>query len=162
MASGHPRAPRQQAEQMAAPTSAASPSENPLPTGSRPQMAISRSPGQVAGATALPPATDIRAPKSAFALTSSAVPPGADAQDVGAIGPEVTHSGPWGHSGKGSGRFSGSPAVRRSSIQRSKASRSFHAAASISSNVISRSVSMNFDITSRASSIRPRPGPCAA
>ncbi len=56
-------------------------------------MAISRSPGHVAGTTALPPATDIRAPKSAFALISSAVPPGADSQDGGADGPEVTQSG---------------------------------------------------------------------
>ncbi len=56
-------------------------------------MATSRSPGQVAGTTALPPATDIRAPKSAFALISSAVPQGADSQDGGAVGPEMTHSG---------------------------------------------------------------------
>ncbi len=30
---------------------------------------------------------------SAFALISSAVPPGADSQGGGAVGPEVTHSG---------------------------------------------------------------------
>ncbi len=59
----------------------------------RPLVAISRSPGQVAGTTALPPATDIRAPKPAFALVSSAAPPGADAQDGGAVGPEVTLTG---------------------------------------------------------------------
>ncbi len=56
-------------------------------------MAISGGSGQVAGTTALPPATDIRAPKSAFALISSAVPPGADSQDGGAVGPEVTQVG---------------------------------------------------------------------
>jgi hypothetical protein len=39
MASGHRTVPHKQAEQMAAPTSAASTSKNPLPTGSRPQMA---------------------------------------------------------------------------------------------------------------------------
>ncbi len=39
MASGHLRAPHQKAEQMAAPTSAAYSPINPLPTGSRPQMA---------------------------------------------------------------------------------------------------------------------------
>jgi hypothetical protein len=42
MASGHLRAPHKQAEQMAAPTSAAEPSKNPLPTGSRPQMSFSQ------------------------------------------------------------------------------------------------------------------------
>jgi hypothetical protein len=39
MASGHQSAPHQQAEHMAAPTSVASPSKKPLPTGSRPHMA---------------------------------------------------------------------------------------------------------------------------
>jgi len=39
MASGHLRVPHQKAGQMAAPTSIASPSKIPLPTGSRPQMA---------------------------------------------------------------------------------------------------------------------------
>jgi hypothetical protein len=39
MARGHETAPHQQAEQMAAPTSPASPLKKPLPTGSRPQMA---------------------------------------------------------------------------------------------------------------------------
>jgi hypothetical protein len=43
MARGHLKAPHQKAGQMAAPTSTAEPSINPLPTGSRPQMArISR------------------------------------------------------------------------------------------------------------------------
>ncbi len=48
MASGHLRAPHKQAEQMAAPTSAAEPSKNPLPTGSRPQMANTGCSGHVA------------------------------------------------------------------------------------------------------------------
>ncbi len=55
-------------------------------------LAISRSPGQAVGTTGLPPATDIRAPKSAFALISSAVPPGADSQDGGADSPKVTRT----------------------------------------------------------------------
>ncbi len=38
MASGHQPVPQKQAEQMAAPTSTASPSRNPLPTGSRPRL----------------------------------------------------------------------------------------------------------------------------
>ncbi len=58
-----------------------------------PLMAISRSSGHAVGTTALPPATDIRAPKSAFALISSASPSGADSQDGGAVGPEVTQPG---------------------------------------------------------------------
>jgi hypothetical protein len=41
MASGHGKAPHQQAGHMAAPTNRASPSEKPLPTGSRPHMALS-------------------------------------------------------------------------------------------------------------------------
>jgi hypothetical protein len=40
MASGHEKVPHQQAGHMAAPTSRASPSEKPLPTGSRPHMAL--------------------------------------------------------------------------------------------------------------------------
>ncbi len=44
MASGHLRVPHQQAGHMAAPTSSALPSKNPLPTGSRPHMAKSRHP----------------------------------------------------------------------------------------------------------------------
>jgi hypothetical protein len=43
MASGHLTAPHQKAGQMAAPTSTASPSKIPLPTGSRPQMARAHS-----------------------------------------------------------------------------------------------------------------------
>jgi hypothetical protein len=46
MASGHLKAPRKQAEQMAAPISPAFTVKNPLPTGSRPQMGVdSPSPG---------------------------------------------------------------------------------------------------------------------
>jgi len=40
MASGHGTVPHQQAEHMAAPTSIASPSKKPLPTGSRPHMGV--------------------------------------------------------------------------------------------------------------------------
>ncbi len=68
-----------------------------LQCGLCPLLATSRIPGHVASTSALPPAADIRAPKSAFALISSAVPPGADSQDGGAVGPEVTlccHRGP--------------------------------------------------------------------
>ncbi len=50
-----------------------------------------QSSGHAIGTTALAPATDIRAPKSAFALISSAVRPGADSQDGGADSPKVTH-----------------------------------------------------------------------
>ena len=58
MASGHQPEPHPKAGQMAAPTSTASPSKNPLPTGSRPQMAISRHPDGHAGTSALPPKAD--------------------------------------------------------------------------------------------------------
>ncbi len=93
MASGHLTAPHQQAGHMAAPTSSASPSKKPLPTGSRPHMAKSRLPGHVAGTSALPLTTDIRAPKSAFAPISSASPPGADLPGGVAEGPFLTLSG---------------------------------------------------------------------
>ena len=56
-------------------------------------LATSGGSDHAAGTTTLPPANDIRAPKSAFALISSAEPPGADSQDGGAVGPEVVESG---------------------------------------------------------------------
>ena len=56
-------------------------------------LAISRSSRGRARSSASPAAADIRAPKSAFALISSGVPPGADSQGGGAVGPEVTRSG---------------------------------------------------------------------
>ncbi len=59
-------------------------------------MAKKRSFGHARGRSGLPSATDIRASKSAFALISSAVPPGADSQDGGAVGPDVTPSRPMG------------------------------------------------------------------
>jgi hypothetical protein len=60
MACGHLIVPHPKAGQMAAPTDAASPSQNPLPTGSRPQMAKScRNPiGQ--SKSALPSRSDVQ------------------------------------------------------------------------------------------------------
>jgi len=46
MASGHAIVPHKQAEHMAAPTSFASTSKKPLPTGSRPHMASNGHPAQ--------------------------------------------------------------------------------------------------------------------
>ncbi len=51
--------------------------------------------GHVAGTSALPPTTDIRAPKSAFAPISSASPPGADLHGGVAEGPFLTRSRHW-------------------------------------------------------------------
>ncbi len=59
MASGHLSVPHKQAEQMAAPTSTASPSKNPLPTGSRPQMAMKRLPREPPASVKEPLAADI-------------------------------------------------------------------------------------------------------
>ncbi len=56
-------------------------------------MANKRSSDHLRATSGLPPATDIQAPKSAFALISSAVPAGADAQDGGADSPKVTQGG---------------------------------------------------------------------
>ncbi len=49
--------------------------------------------GHVAGTSALPPTTDIRAPMSAFAPISSASPPGADLPGGVAEGPFLTQFG---------------------------------------------------------------------
>ncbi len=54
--------------------------------------ATSRLPGRVAGASALPPAADIQAPKSAFAPIASASPPGADLTGGVADGPLLTQA----------------------------------------------------------------------
>ena len=51
-------------------------------------------PGHRRATSGLLSASDIRAPKSVFALISSAYPPGADSQNVGAVGPYLTQSGP--------------------------------------------------------------------
>jgi hypothetical protein len=67
MASGHLKAPRKQAEQIAAPISPAFTVKNPLPTGSRPQMPTGSRPqmanfpphGQVRATGSLPPDTDL-------------------------------------------------------------------------------------------------------
>ncbi len=55
-------------------------------------MATPRPSSHACGTPDLPSASDIRAPKSAFALISSAVPPGADSQGGGAVGPYLTQS----------------------------------------------------------------------
>ena len=56
-------------------------------------MANSGCSGHVVGTTALPLRADLRAPKSAFAMISSAVPPDPDAQDGGADSPNLVESG---------------------------------------------------------------------
>ncbi len=61
MASGHQRVPHQQAGHMAAPTSTASPSLNPLPTGSRPHMAIIAPSGLPFGTSGVGSKADIAA-----------------------------------------------------------------------------------------------------
>ncbi len=81
MASGHLRAPHKQAEQMAAPTSAAAPSKNPLPTGSRPQMANTGGSGHVATTVSLAPIPDIRPRMSGIDLLTSGLPPSPDVGD---------------------------------------------------------------------------------
>ncbi len=49
--------------------------------------------GHVAGTSALPPIADLRAPMSAFALITSALPPGADFPGGIAEGPFLTQTG---------------------------------------------------------------------
>ena len=75
MASGHLTAPHSKAGQMAAPTSTASPSINPLPTGSRPQMAnLGRNEAPFA-ASALHLSCDIKIEMSAFSEVVTAQTP---------------------------------------------------------------------------------------
>ena len=66
MASGHQPVPQKQAEQMAAPTSTASTSRIPLPTGSRPQMATSGCAQYRLATPEPPPGADIRERTSAL------------------------------------------------------------------------------------------------
>ncbi len=61
MASGHQRVPHQQAGHMAAPTSSASPSKNPLPTGSRPHMARNGNSDHIRAMSAYHPTPDVAA-----------------------------------------------------------------------------------------------------
>ena len=53
-------------------------------------------PGHRRATSGLPSASDIRAPKSALALISSALHPGTDLLGGGAVGPKVTQSDPTG------------------------------------------------------------------
>ena len=81
-----------------------------------PLVAKKRSSSHARGRSGLPPATDIRAVTSAFALISSAIPPGADSQDGGAVGPKVTQSSHGGFcltgsNGEGAPRFAVGPSV---------------------------------------------------
>jgi hypothetical protein len=66
MASGHLKAPRKQAEQMAAPISPAFTVKNPLPTGSRPQMARNFCQAHVHATESLPLKADVPADFDCF------------------------------------------------------------------------------------------------
>ncbi len=61
--------------------------------GKSPALARPGLPGHRRATSGLPSASDIRPPKSAFALISSALPSAPDSQDGGAEGPNLTQTG---------------------------------------------------------------------
>ena len=90
MASGHLKVPHLKAGQMAAPTSTASPSKIPLPTGSRPQMATFARSRRPSRRSALRPSPDVQMGSSPLPRFRSALSPTPDVLAAGLAGQKMT------------------------------------------------------------------------